>query len=629
MTIFTHTQNSFLNGELAQSYTSRADLAAHSNGVSVLQNAHTTESGAIKRRGGLKLVHKLPQKGKLFSFTLKSNDNYLIVLLPGLMYLYKDDALFDILETPYKESEIDQIQTSQNLSEMIFTHQNHHPKVLTYEKTYGFVFKNFVFAQDTYGTSLYPYYKFDDKKSVLFTPAGITGATTITSNVDFFTSDMINKEFIFNEGSFKIISIISLVKANIQVLKQFKNIAQGSYKEAAFSDTRGYPKTSCFHQGRLVFGATPTQPNKLWFSKTFTYGNFDCGQGLDDEAIEFCLLSSGMEEIQTIFSALHLQILTYSGEWIVPTNLITPSTVSLSKQTAIGSPTERFLPVLQIESATIFVSKDKKEIREFVYGQVVANYTSNNLSQLCSHLIKDPTDMTYNKSKRQLYVVLSNGEMAVLTVSPQNQVLSWSNYQTYGKFLYSTTLDNNTYVITKRNENFYLEKFEDDLYLDCAKYEHSKEQSITGIYELSEYLGEEIYIKVDDFIYSKKKIEESTMILNEPVSSYCIGYPYKHTIVPFPFTKLSGGGYKKYRLIELSIRLEESAILEIDTGFGLNKLQLEQRSYGKGLTEFTGNYVMSSFGYKTNGNTPLWKIQSDAPFKFCMQSISLKIKALS
>src|SRR5690606_37118816 len=78
--------------------------------------------------------------------------------------------------------------------------------------------------------------------------------------------------------------------------------------EQAFSAVRGYPANVAFHQDRLVIGGSRDLPNRLWFSQSGDLFNFDLGEGLDDEAIEFSILSDQVNAIRGIFSGRHLQV---------------------------------------------------------------------------------------------------------------------------------------------------------------------------------------------------------------------------------------------------------------------------------------------------------------------------------
>ncbi len=71
----------------------------------------------------------------------------------------------------------------------------------------------------------------------------------------------------------------------------------GYWDETAFSAVRGWPICACFHQARLVLGGSRDLPNRLWLSRTGDLGDFDPGSGLDDEAIEFALMSDQVNAI--------------------------------------------------------------------------------------------------------------------------------------------------------------------------------------------------------------------------------------------------------------------------------------------------------------------------------------------
>jgi hypothetical protein len=96
-------------------------------------------------------------------------------------------------------------------------------------------------------------------------------------------------------------------------------------EEAAFSAARGWPVSACFHQDRLVLGGTRDLPNRLFLSRTGDLGNFDTGTGLDDEAIDFALMSDQVNAIRAVFSGRHLQVFTSGAEWMVSGDPLTPA----------------------------------------------------------------------------------------------------------------------------------------------------------------------------------------------------------------------------------------------------------------------------------------------------------------
>ena len=107
--------------------------------------------------------------------------------------------------------------------------------------------------------------------------------------------------------------------------------ATKDWEEQAFSSVQGWPRTVAFHQDRLVIGGSRDLPNQLWMSKSADLFNFDLGTGLDDEGIDFAILSDQVNAIRAIFSGRHLQIFTSGTEWMVSGDPLTPTRIQLKR----------------------------------------------------------------------------------------------------------------------------------------------------------------------------------------------------------------------------------------------------------------------------------------------------------
>ena len=62
-----------------------------------------------------------------------------------------------------------------------------------------------------------------------------------------------------------------------------KSLYGSPRKEDVWSATRGYPKSACFYEGRLVLGGTESKPQSIFMSKTGSFFDFDIDDGDDDE----------------------------------------------------------------------------------------------------------------------------------------------------------------------------------------------------------------------------------------------------------------------------------------------------------------------------------------------------------
>ena len=87
-------------------------------------------------------------------------------------------------------------------------------------------------------------------------------------------------------------------------------------------------------------------------------------------------------------------------------------------------------------------------------------YNANDLCALSKHLLAGPIDLAYNASVRRLFVVCSDGNMAVLNHNTALGISAWGRYITDGCFLSVCVCNDKTYVITLRNDIYYLEVFD-------------------------------------------------------------------------------------------------------------------------------------------------------------------------
>ena len=195
-------------------------------------------------------------------------------------------------------------------------------------------------------------------------------------------------------------------------------------------------------------------------SQVGNHRNFSSGTGLDDEAIFITLVSGCRQQICTVVSSDSLQILTSNGEWAISNKPLTPSSVDIKQHTSVGSVVSRYLPPQKIEGQTVFVSGNLRDIRELSLDELGENYNANDLCAISKHLMNSPIDIAYNPSERKLFVVMSDGTMAVLNQNSVLVISAWGKYTTRGNFISVAVLDDVTYVVVKRNNSFLLEKFD-------------------------------------------------------------------------------------------------------------------------------------------------------------------------
>lgn len=454
---FIKTQKSFADGEVAINFCANPQL----NSLAYMANFDVVAGGALSRRAGLKKIANLPSNGRLISFSVTENENYVLVMLSGFLRIFRNGTLVQDVITPWADADLPTVQYAQRFGTMIFVHPNYIPKTL-YRENGVFKLASFTFANaPTTHNVCMPFMHFEDADNISITAQHQTDGVHFITNQDFWTPDNVNGYLLVNGKTWLIFQYVSPTNV-IATANGAYTLPSGEYfdwQEAVFSPRRGWPCSITFHQDRLVFGGAKSWPGGVWMSCVGRHTNFDTGTGLDDEAICFTLMSGQRQQICTMVSSDNLQILTSQGEWAVSSKPLTPESVNIKMHTSIGSVANRYLPPQQIEGKTVFVSNNKQDIRELVLDDLGQNYNANNLCALAEHLMQDPIDIAYNKNTKKLFVVMSNGNMAVLNYDSALRISAWGRYTTDGAFKSVVVCDQDTFALVKRGQQYWLEKF--------------------------------------------------------------------------------------------------------------------------------------------------------------------------
>lgn len=467
---FLKTQNVFSCGEISSDFYA----LNNNNGLSKLENMDVLQSGGLKRRKGLKQIGEIYYKAVLVNFQITENEKYLLVIYRGSMDIYQNDEKIANVLSPWRESNLNKLQYVQRFNSIFFVHPDYQPRILT-KTTNGFNLSYFNFHVNSDMSMNIPFTRFDDTKDIYFTVSASTldnNHAVFTSNEDFWDSQFVGQRFLIDGKQWIVTTIQSARVAELYTNSNFSipNTPIRDWYEEVFNEKRGWPSCIAFHQNRLVFGCTSSAPNNIWMSKVGDYNNFDAGTGLDDEAIFLTLLSAQHHQICNIVSSDKLQILTSVGEWAISNSPLTPSNVNIKQHTSVGSISSRFLPPQQIEGSTVFISESGKDIRELDLDDLGENYNANDLCVFSKHLMNNPISMAYNQHTHQLFVVMNAGNIAVLNKYVNTDISAWANYTTDGKFMYVCVLDNDTYVIVERDNELYLEKFDESCLSDAGDY---------------------------------------------------------------------------------------------------------------------------------------------------------------
>lgn len=629
-------KTNFTAGELSYQMLGRCDLTAYENGALYLRNVFISPMGGVKRRAGLRYVDTLEGKARLISFAFNTEQTYLFVILNQKALVYKNGTKVAEITTPWLEKDLAEIRWTQSADTLLIAHKNYPLQKITRSSDTVWNIENWSFyAKDGY---IYqPFYKFAGA-NVTLSLSALSGNITITASSPVFLTSHVGIRLQIGIGQVEIKAYTSPteVSAEVKTPSLFKtaptNNTTTDWKEQAFSAIRGYPVAVTFHQDRLVIGGSRDLPNRLWFSQSSDMADFNLGEGLDDEAIEFGLLSDQVNAIKALFSGRHLQVFTSGAEWMVSGEPLTPSNIQLKRQTRIGSPNYAYVPPRNVDGATLFCGAGNTGIREFLFSDLEQAYQSEDLSLLSRHLMDNPIDEDYEPNSRILFVVMMDGSLCTLTNYRTEQVSAWSRHETDGDFVSVAVEDEIVYVVVKRDSAYLLEVFDSEISMDCAFSQVSENaKTLWGGFSL--LAGKEVNIIADGLLVEPQSVSQSGEIeLNYPAQNVLVGLGFTHKIVPLPPATFSNAKRANVftRLIRAIFRVIDTNVMEVDVGLGLQNVLPQKINGTEGFSvnkqNVTKDIVLRGIGWKREPLSPLWRVESSLPLPFFLLAVTTEIK---
>ncbi|WP_137179449.1 hypothetical protein [Roseomonas sp. AR75] len=612
------TKASFAAGELAPELYGRGDLRAFENGARRLRNVVIQPTGGVARRPGLRHVAMLPGPARLIPFEFNTEQTYLVVLSAGLLQLFRDDVPVAALPAPWTAEMLPQIAFTQNADTLLLFHPDMFPKRITRTSDVDWTIADFDFVRP-------PFHLFTP--GIAIQASGTSGAVTLTAAGDVFRWQHVGARFKIGGRRVMITAVAGVSQAAALVEDTLADTNPTlDYTEAAFSDARGWPVCGCFHQARLVLGGSRELPNRLWLSRTGDLGDFDPGTGLDDEGIDFALLSDQVNAIRGVFSGRHLQVFTSGAEWMVTGDPLTPASIQLSRQTRIGSPVDRMVPPVDVDGSTVFVARSGRAVHEFAYTDVADAYQANDLALVARHLVQTPRSMAYDQTERLLHMVMADGSIATLTLYRAEQVIAWTRQETQGAFRAVGETDGRVFAVVERDGTHRLERFDATLALDAALSGTAAlpQDSWSGLDHLE---AREVGVLADGAPRGMAVVANGRITLDPPAGSVAAGLTFAHVIEPLPpqLAIGAGAGAAPLRLVSATFRVLATPALSVDLGRGLQPVpfrRLDTALLDAAPAPFTGDVTLRALGWRRDALAPLWRVEGDTPLPLTLLSVT-------
>lgn len=197
------------------------------------------------------------------------------------------------------------------------------------------------------------------------------------------------------------------------------------FSEGAWSALRGYPSTLAFHEQRLVFGASKTDQQTLWFSAVDDFVNFEPSTNADGSfAYAIASERNRLNKIHWIVSGGRtLHIGTSGAEYSARSSssdvVIGPTNAVFRPDTSEGS---RNIPPLTVDGAPVFVARDGKRVHELSYDFGEDRVGAPEISRYHRHLFRNVKEVEWQTTPwRVIWAVNGDGTVAVLAYDKRQE----------------------------------------------------------------------------------------------------------------------------------------------------------------------------------------------------------------
>jgi len=445
---FNPAKNSFVAGELSPRLEGRDDLDQYFQGMRQAENGIILPHGGFMRRPGTRHVAEVKDSadiGRLIPFIFSTEAAYVVEAGDQYFRFYVNEGRLESggspveTSTPYTPSELADLQWTQSADVMWTVHPDHYPRQLKRLTTTSFSSTKVTFRDGR-----------APLRAENLTTNGLTvtgsGPYTLTWDSDpvdggLSSSFDIKRAVRHSDGTdeawYEITGITSSKVATAD-LKGGSASTAGKTTDWAlgmFSDAEG-PRTVTFHEGRLWYGGSKNEPDRLVGSVSDDFDFFELRDPSatdaenQDKSISRRVVQGAVNAIEWMASTSSVLVIgTSGGEFIARgenDDFMTPLGTVIKPASRRGSSHD--MPLV-LGDRVHFIQRNSRRLREFGESStsLLGERQSRDISILAEHIMSDgggALEMTYQQDPDSvIWMVLADGVLAGFTREQEQQVI--------------------------------------------------------------------------------------------------------------------------------------------------------------------------------------------------------------
>lgn len=485
----------FAGGVLSKSLWGRYDLNKYQTGLKKAENAVLSVEGGVKKRWGTYFTgyRKLEDSGaKLIPWRIADDDSYMLefghnyirfirfggyVAIPGGWVADPDNVAANVsgfmeVATPWSASIVRELKYTFANDIMYIVHKSLRPRQLQRLSLYDWnlIEQDFDPHPDWFGALNGTYHDdttVDDNYDAEPVPTKYKvsatlpdGRETKASSVETVNADLGHRrtrvdlnwpdyggaiQYTVYKGANGIFGFIGYTETSDFTDRNFAP----SYEVVPIGDGMGFggggglgaqnPSVIEFYKQRMVYAASGTKPQDLWFSRPFIFNSLTKSVPLqDDDAFQLPLVGRQRHTINHMIMLKKFLIFTDSAEWTMNTvenRAMSAATADPVIETYYGA--DPILRPMPIGNRILFVQNKTGDILDMGYEYTADAFKADNLSRLVQDLFKNKNIVAWDYStypENLLFCVLDDGTLAIMTYVREHEIWGWTTASTKGKF---------------------------------------------------------------------------------------------------------------------------------------------------------------------------------------------------
>ena len=470
-------QTRFNAGELSPTIDGLVDFEPFFYGGSIVENFDVHPQGWLFRRKGTKFVNEVKdstKKTRIIRFKYNVDQVLIIELGAGYFRFYSQQALvlsggsaYEVANS-FSESDLDFIRYVQKDDVIWMVHP-----LKGFYKLIRFNNSSWTFSQIDLIAGPYQKENILQTRTVAISHHGAIGTTgTMTASGHTpFTANHVGSLWLVRDGVnyayLKITSFTSSTSVGYTsqsaIVSTMVNKNLYTWSEGEFGLHRSYPRAITFHEQRLVLAGSINETQKIWFSKSADYENFDIDYTslTADDGFNRTIASSTNDSILWLFSDEVLLIGCSDSIWRAkPSNNsagMSNTDIDLKRQIAFGS---EWIDPVYCDSTPFYLQRGKQKVRAINYTNTEAKYKAQDVSIRSNHITGTGLKrFDYQQNPvSTIWAVREDGQVAKFAFEGDQEVNCWTRFTTNGivedlAVIPSTKEYDEIYILVKRTIN--------------------------------------------------------------------------------------------------------------------------------------------------------------------------------